>query len=107
MIKLRIRTPVGYKFYHDATLNTEVILSHIISSETEMLVQLLMGLEDPVDGIKVRVRWHGIPEDTIEPIVKVYKDVQQLVHRLLARKITPQDIRAEARRVLGICKRGL
>lgn len=48
----------------------------------------------------VQVRWKGLleSEDTLEPFLKVNEDVLLLLLMLFARKNTPTDVAAEARR---------
>lgn len=79
------------KFYRDASLDAEAIMSHVVSSETGMEVQRLLGLVDTGDGLMVQVRWKGLPdsEDTKEPLRKVHEDVLELLVKLLRRKIPP------------------
>lgn len=75
-------------FYSDASLDTQVILSHVLSSETRMPVSRLLKLLD-VDGkLFVNVRWKGLgkSEDTMEPLQRVYEDVPELLVILLRRK---------------------
>ena len=92
------------KFYRDGSLNQEVILSHVLSSETGMPVARLLRLEDTEDGLHVVVRWKGLPdtEDTLEPIERVFEDVPEMVKRLLSRKNTPTELADKARRVLAL-----
>lgn len=92
------------KFYHDPTLNTDVIMSHVIQSETGMTVQRLMGLEEHSDGLYVVVRWKGLPDsdDTLEPIAKVHEDVPAMLERLFQRKNTPRDLVEKARNILAL-----
>lgn len=92
------------KFYHDASLDTNAIMSHVLSSETGMVVQRLLELVESPDGLKVRIRWKGLPasEDTEEPIKNVYEDVPVLLEKLLKRKNTPAHLADKARRVLGL-----
>lgn len=54
-------------------------MSHVVSSETGMLIQLLMRLVDFDDGIMVHVCQRGLPEseDTLEPVRKAFDDVPQ------------------------------
>lgn len=92
------------KFYHDPSLDTEAIMSHVISSETGMPVQRLMRLVDSDDGIMVQVRWRGLPEseDTLEPVQKVFEDVPQLLEKLFRRKNTPASLVSKARHALAL-----
>ena len=92
------------KFYRDSELDTRVIMSHVLSSETVMPVSCLMRLEDTEDGLKVLVRWKGLPnsEDSLEPLARVYEDVPQMLLRLLQRKNTPIPLAEKARRALAL-----
>ena len=90
------------KFYRDGLLNQEVILSHVLSSETGIPVARLMRLGDTEDGLKVIVRWKGLPnsEDTEESLERVFEDVPQMLLRLLRRKNTPVSLAEKARSLL-------
>lgn len=92
------------KFYHDASLDTKAIMSHVVASETGMPVQRLMRLVESDDGLMVQVRWKGLPEseDTLEPIGKVYEDVPQLLLKMLRRKAVSSDLVSKARRTLSL-----
>ena len=61
-----------------------------------------MHLEDTDDGLMVKVRWRGVPEDSLEPIEKIHEDVPQLLEKLLMRKNTPRGLASKARRLLDI-----
>jgi len=92
------------KFYRDAELDTKVIMSHVLSSETGMPVARLLKLTDEPDGMKVIVRWKGLPhsEDSAESLEHVYEDVPQMLLRLLQRKNTPAPLAEKARRILAL-----
>lgn len=92
------------KFYHDASLDTNAIMSHIVSSETGMVVHRLMELVQTNDGIHVRIRWRGLPdsEDTLEPVAQVYQDVPDLLLKLLKRKNTPVHLANQLREELHL-----
>ena len=92
------------KFYRDSSMDTVVILPHILSSETGMLVARLMGLLDTDDGVMVQVRWKGLSshEDTTEPFARVFEDVPQLLKHLLDWKIIPPDWVQKARVALPL-----
>ena len=92
------------KFYKDSSLDKEAIMPHVLSSETGMPVSRLLRLLDTEDGIKVLVRWKGLPdtEDSAEPLQNVYEDVPQLLLKLLNRKNTPQDLAEKARTALSL-----
>ena len=92
------------KFYHDKYLNTEAIMSHVVTSETGMVVQRLMRLVEDDGKLKVLVRWRGLPEseDTLEPLRQVYDDVPTLFRKLLERRNTPVHLASQAKTELGI-----
>lgn len=92
------------KIYHNASLNTDAIISHVISSETGMVVQQLLGLIDSSEGIKVQILWKGLPEseDADEPLQNVYEDVPALMKNLLKHKNTPAGLASKTRRALGL-----
>lgn len=92
------------KYYRDGSLDTTAILSHVLSSETGIPVARLMRLVDDPNGMKVLVRWKGLPnsEDSLEPLARVFEDVPQMVTRLLHRKNTPSDLADKARRVFAL-----
>lgn len=91
------------KFYSDRSLDTTAIMSHVLSSETGMIVARLMRLEEVVDKMYVVVRCKRLPnsKDSREPVEQVYEDVPDMLHRLLKRKNTPQDLTEKVRIVLG------
>lgn len=78
------------KYYADDSLDTEAILSHVLASEMGMPVSSLLRLVEEDDQLFVLVRWKklGDSEDTLEPLRRVFKDVPQLVIKLLLRKNT-------------------
>lgn len=82
------------KLHRDSSLSFEAIRSHVIKSETGMLVQRFMSLVDTDNGLVVRVCWRGSPksEDTIEPVARVYEDLPKLFKKLLAGKNAPIDL---------------
>lgn len=92
------------KFYHDASLDTDAIISHVTTSETGMILHCLQERVDTDKGIKVRIRWRGLPdsEDTLEPLLQVYEDVPQLLLNLLRLENTSTDLAAKARRELHL-----
>lgn len=91
------------KFYHDAELDSEEVMSHVLASERGMTVARLMGLGDTPNGVQDRVRWLGLPtgEDTLERIGRVHQDVPQLFSRLICRNNTPKHLADWARREVG------
>lgn len=92
------------KYYHDASLNTTAILSHVLSSETGMPVSRLLKLIEQDGELFVSVRWKGLSpeEDTMEPLKRVYEDVPQLLLKLLKRQNTPSRLPAKACVELGL-----
>ena len=79
-------------------------MPHVLLSETGIPVARLLRLEDKPEGLMVAVRWKGLTnsEDTLEPLDRVYKDVPQMLVRLLQRKYTPKDLAAKARSLLAL-----
>ena len=94
---------IRLKFCNDQDLDTEAIISHFLSSETSMSVKRLMLLIDSDSGVKVLVRWKGLPdtEGTLELLTRIYEDVQQMLPRLLERKNMPKKFAKKALRILG------
>ena len=91
------------KLFRDSVIDEEAIMSHVLQSETGMVVTRLLGIEETENGYHVRVRWKGLgpDEDTLEPIAQVYKDVPELFEKLLQRKSTPKDLAEKVRTVLA------
>lgn len=87
------------KFYSDSLLDEKAILSHVLQSETGMVVARLMGLEESPEGLLVQVRWKGLPasEDTYETLERIRQDVPQMLERLLTRKNVPNSLVTKAR----------
>lgn len=79
-------------------------MSHVLTSETGMIVQRLLSLEENEDGLFVRVRWKGLSEseDTLESIEQLYEDVPVLFEKLLKRKNAPPALVEKAKETLGI-----
>lgn len=92
------------KFFSNDQLNKSVIMSHILYSETGMEVQRLLKIIDSTDGLFVLVRWKGLPpdEDSLEPLQNIYNDVPVMTRKLLNRKNTPDNIRKQAKKELGL-----
>ena len=69
-----------------------------------MVVQRLLGLVETDDGLKVSIRWKGLPEteDTVEPLQQVYEDVPGLLVKLLNRKNLPTHLADKARLALRL-----
>lgn len=59
-----------------------------------MAVQRLMSLKDTKAGLMVKIRWLGLPSsgDTLEPTAQVYKNVPNLLQRLIVRQNTPRSL---------------
>lgn len=91
------------KFNSDAALDTVAILPHVLSSETGMPVAQKLGLHDTPDGIRVKVRWKGLPnsEDTFESLSQVPEDVPDILEHLLCRKNIPPDLLMKSRSTLS------
>ena len=87
------------KLYRDSEIDKDAIMSHVIHSETGMVVSRLLGLEETPDGIYVRIRWKGLgtKKDTLEPIARVNEDVPVLFAKLLSRKSTPAGLAEKVR----------
>lgn len=79
-------------------------MPHVLSSERGMVVSRLMALLDSADGMKVQVRWKGLPkfEDSLQSLATIFEDVPQMLVRLLDRKNTPRDLAKKVRNILGI-----
>ena len=92
------------KFYHDASLDAEAVMSRVLPSETGMVVARPMRLEEHDDGLYVVVHWKGLPhsEDTLEPLGKVYEDLPRMLERLFTRKNTPTHLAEKARILLAL-----
>ena len=92
------------KLFRDSEIDEVAIMSHVLQSETGMLVSRLMALEEHSDSLFVRIRWKGLEntEDTLEPIARVHEDVPQLFEKLLNRKSTPANLIAKARKQLAL-----
>lgn len=71
--------------YFCEELEKEVILPHIRSSKAGMTVQRLMGHVDTKEAVMVKIHWRGLPqiEDTLEPLLQAFRNVPDLVRRLL------------------------
>ena len=69
-----------------------------------MVVQRLLALVETDDGLKVRIRWKGLPtsENTEEPLYQVYEDVPGLLGKLLDRENTPEHLADKARLALHL-----
>lgn len=91
-----------FKVYSDSSLDTEIIMSHVLKFETGMVVQHLMGLAESDDGLLVQVCWRefSASEDTCEPHGQVYKNVTHLLLERLCLKNVPGVLEEQARRVL-------
>ena len=97
------------KFYRNRSLETRLVMSHVLSYESGMPVARLMRLIDTADGFKVLIGWKGLPnsEDSAEPLVRVFEDVSQMLVRLVDRKTTPPDLAEKARQILALSNGGV
>lgn len=86
-------------FYHNPSLKKEAIISRVILFRTGMLVQRLLGLQNPNEGLVVQIRWKGVLcfKDALEPAWRVYKDDPGLFKKLLDRKFTSKDLMRKAK----------
>lgn len=91
------------KFYRDSDLESDAIMSLVLTSETGMVVSRLVGLEESPNSLCIRVPLRGLPEseDTRELISIVHKDVPQLFAKFLKRKATSDQLAAKNRAELG------
>lgn len=92
------------KFYNNPSLDEEVIMLHVLSSETGTPVARPMKLVKVNDDLMVQVRWNGLSakEDNFEPLQNVFEDVPQMLERLLKRKSTLDDMARQARDALDL-----
>ena len=92
------------KYYSDESVDQKAVLSHVLSSETGMVVGRLLRLVKTDNGLFISVRWKGLSssEDTLEPIAQIYADVPQLLIKLLERQSTPVDLARQARDLLQL-----
>lgn len=83
----------------DSDIDEIEIMSHIIQSETGTIISLLVTLKENSNGLHDLIHWKGLEEteDTLEPIVRVSKDVPQLIENILNRKSTPANLATKAR----------
>lgn len=92
------------KLYRDSQMDAIAIMSHLLQSETGMVLSRLLGLEDGLDGLQVCVRWRELDslEDSLEPIARFNEDVPQLFDELLKRKSTATYLVARARTEISL-----
>lgn len=92
------------KFFSDSNLDTEAIMSHVLSSKTRIPVSRLMKLVRDGSLLKVLVHWGGLPasEDNLESIQQMFENVSVLLKRSLKRENTPRDLAQHARKLLCI-----
>ena len=59
-------------------------MRHVLPSEAGMPVELSLGLIDEPDGLKILVRWHGLPhsKDSFKTLSRAY-DVTQMVFAIV------------------------
>lgn len=77
------------KFYHDSSPDKEVIMRHVLNSETGLVVHHLVRLDDSKERLKGQIRWRCLPgaEDALEQIKQIYKSTPALFVKSLKRKI--------------------
>lgn len=94
----------GLKFYHDASLGTEAIMFHVLSSQTGMPVVRLLKLVQDDEKRFIQVRWKCLSksEYTFEPLARMYEDIPAMVLKLLRRKKTLSELAAKARKELRL-----
>lgn len=63
-------------------------MCHFSSSETGMVVQRLLRLEEVGNELCMIVRWKELleSENSVKPIANIYKDVLELFKKLLQRR---------------------
>lgn len=89
------------RFYQNASLVHEMIMEHVIGSETGMDAQCLTGLLHTGDSLMVQAHWCGLSEqDSKEPHERTCKDVPDLLLNLLTGKNAPKHLVEKARHVL-------
>lgn len=79
------------KLFPDTAVNETHIMSHVLQSQTRMVVSRILSVGETPDSLFVRVCGKGFEtsEDSLEPIAGVYEDVPAILERLLLHKITP------------------
>lgn len=93
------------KFYHEASLDQEAIMSEIVSYETGMVVSCLMSIVTDEEGsLKVHVHWKGMPnsEDILEPLQRLHENVPMILLKMLNRQSTPSHLAPRVRRELSL-----
>lgn len=65
--QLNILLGTVLKLYTDSAQDKEVIMPHVLSSETGMCIARLMELLDGPEGLKGCVRWKGLPHADVTP----------------------------------------
>lgn len=92
------------KFYRDAFLNHETIMSHIDTVETRNLVHYLVQFVDDHDDVNVQVLWCGLlhSKDTLEGVENIFKDFLHLLLKLLATRSSQTSLVEKVRRLLKL-----
>lgn len=94
------------KFYRDASLDTEAIMSPVLASETGIGMPVARQLKMVVekDDLFVHVRWKDLSEsqDTLEPFARIYEDVSEMAAKLQRGKNTPSHLAERAKKKLGL-----
>ena len=93
------------KFYRDSALDSEAVMTHVLSSETGMPVSRLLDITEGDKGqLFAKLRWKGLTpaDDTLEPLANVFEDAPRLVHKFLKRRSTPQALVEKVSSTLGL-----
>lgn len=92
------------KFFQDATLNTDLIMSHVLCFGIGVTLHYLVCLVDTHSDIEVKVRWMVFSDskDTLKPITQIYKDVRQLLFKLQRRKNISLYLSSKTKQNLGL-----
>lgn len=69
------------KYYRDSSLDNEVIMSHVLATETGMPISRLLRLEEVDGSLYIALRWKGLQttDETLEPLERVFEDAPNLV----------------------------
>lgn len=92
------------KFYIDKSLDEKVTLSHVLLSETGMMVSKLLRLVNRDESLYDLVHCKGLSnlDDRLEPLSRMHEDVRRIVSKLLERKNSPAVLRARMSKQLGL-----
>lgn len=88
----------------DSDIDETTVMSHVLQSETDMVVSRLLRLEECPYVVHVRVQWNdlGNYEDALESIARVSEDIPKLFDKLPQRKSTSVRLVARARAELTV-----